>query len=85
MFLWGMETLPFYISGGFIATTLLTLFLCTAPAITTRGTCFFDSLVDIAGRLNPERLLPGARRRAAPGLIATQRGRSFLDSFDADN
>jgi hypothetical protein len=92
-----MENLPFYISGGFIAVTLLTIFLLyrashyiTSVIVVAAAWLLLQGGLTLNGfyRVNsgvPPRfsllLIPPILLIVS--LFATKRGRAFLDGFDA--
>lgn len=92
-----MENLPLYISGGFIATALLTLFfiyrasrysitviLVAVAWLLLQGGLTLTGFYQVRGGVPPRfslLLIPPVLLIA--GLFATKRGRVFLDSFDA--
>jgi len=92
-----MENLPFYISGGFIATTLLTVFFiyrasnCSTGVIVVaaawlllQGGLALTGFYQVSSGLPPRfslLLVPPVLLIA--GLFALKRGRDFLDGFDS--
>jgi len=57
-----MENLPFYISGGFIATTLLTVYFVYRASRYNKAA---NGPVTVAGRFNADWFLPGEWRCSA--------------------
>ncbi|MES2279071.1 MAG: hypothetical protein V4592_23765 [Bacteroidota bacterium] len=92
-----MENLPFYISGGFIATTLLTLFFVYRASRYNKAMIIFaiawlllqggltrTGFYQVSGGVPPRfslLLIPPVL--LIIGLFITKRGRAFLDGFDA--
>jgi hypothetical protein len=97
LFLWGMENLPFYISGGFIATTLLTVYFIYRASLHNKAVIIFaitwlllqggltlTGFYQVRGGIPPRfslLLIPPILLIAC--LFATKRGRALLEGFDA--
>lgn len=92
-----MENLPFYITGGFIATTLLTgyfiyrasgynkaVIIFSVAWLLLQGGLTLSGFYQVRGGVPPRfslLLIPPVL--LIVGLFATNRGRAFLDGFDA--